>query len=75
MKTACHANGRWVAATHYGEEVGRQLVRLNLLTNKHFPVIIEEYPLVEAVALFRRLIEFYCSAALTANTNRMKKLT
>jgi hypothetical protein len=43
------ANGRWLITTRYGEE-GRQLIRINLLTNKEFNVNFEEYPLVEAVA-------------------------
>jgi hypothetical protein len=43
------ANGRWLIATRYGEE-GRQLIRINLATNKEFEISFEEYPLVEAVA-------------------------
>ncbi|MCY7345114.1 MAG: hypothetical protein LH614_02755, partial [Pyrinomonadaceae bacterium] len=48
------ANGRWLVATSYGEE-GRQLVRINLATNKQFAVKFEEYPLVETVAFIPQL--------------------
>jgi hypothetical protein len=44
------ANGRWLLATRYGEEEGRQLIRINLQTNKEFAINFEEYPLVESVA-------------------------
>jgi hypothetical protein len=43
------ANGRWLIATRYSDE-GRQLIRINLATNKEFEINFEEYPLVEAVA-------------------------
>ncbi len=43
------ANGRWLIATRYGEE-DRQLIRINLVTNKEFKINFEEYPLVETVA-------------------------
>jgi hypothetical protein len=43
------ANGRWLITTRYGEE-GRQLIRINLLTNKEFNVNFEAYPLGEPVA-------------------------
>jgi hypothetical protein len=42
-------NGRWAIVTGYGEE-GRQLIRINLVTNKQFIVNFEEHPLVETVA-------------------------
>jgi hypothetical protein len=48
------ANGRWLIATRYGEE-GRQLIRINLATNKEFKINFEEYPLVEAVAYLQSI--------------------
>ncbi len=44
------ANGRWLIATHYDEEAGRQLVKINLQTNKESVINFEEHPLVESVA-------------------------
>jgi len=43
-------NGRWVIAASYGDEEGRQLIRINLATNKQFAVNFDEYPIVETVA-------------------------
>lgn len=43
-------NGRWLVVTRYHEEIGRQLVRINLQTNKEFVINFEEQPLVETVA-------------------------
>lgn len=42
-KTVVTPNGRWAVATYYGEEEGRQLIRLNLLTNKQIPVVSEDF--------------------------------
>ena len=44
------ANGRWLIVTRYAEEVGSQLVRINLQTNKEFAINFEEHPLIESVA-------------------------
>jgi hypothetical protein len=44
------SNGRWVITTRYNEEAGRQLIRLNLQTNREYVVNFEEFPLVESVA-------------------------
>ncbi|HUR98678.1 MAG TPA: hypothetical protein VMZ26_11490, partial [Pyrinomonadaceae bacterium] len=43
-------NGRWVVATRYDTEQGAQLVRVSLLTNKHFVVQSEELPAYRAMA-------------------------
>ena len=44
------ANGRWAIVTKFNEDEGPELVRVNLLTNKEFPVISEDYPARRAVA-------------------------
>ena len=44
-------NGRWVIVTKYGGEDGENvLVRVNLLTNKQFPITLKKYPRLSAVA-------------------------
>jgi hypothetical protein len=49
------ANGRWLIATRYAEEEGRQLVRINLQTNKEFVIKFEEHPLIESIAFLPSL--------------------
>ena len=44
------ANGKWVIATKYADEEGAVLYRINLLTNKEFPVLSEDFPARRAVA-------------------------
>jgi hypothetical protein len=43
-------NGRWVVVTHYDEEKGTQLVRVNLVTNKEFVVQSDERPVFRAIS-------------------------
>ncbi|MEO6334590.1 MAG: hypothetical protein ABIO91_06355 [Pyrinomonadaceae bacterium] len=43
-------NGRWVVATKYDDDQGVQLVRVNLLTNKHFVIQFGESPANRAIA-------------------------
>lgn len=49
------SDGRWMVATKYAEEIGRQLIRINLLNNKESVINFEEHPLVEAVAFIPSL--------------------
>ena len=44
------ANGKWAIATKYSEDDGATLYRINLLTNKEFPVLSEDFPARRAVA-------------------------
>lgn len=44
------ANGKWVIATKYADEEGAVLYRINLLNNKEFPVLSEDFPARRAVA-------------------------
>ncbi len=44
------ANGKWVIATKYADEEGAVLYRINLLTNKEYPVLSEDFPARRAVA-------------------------
>lgn len=43
-------NGRWLIVTGYSEEAGRQLLRINLATNKQFAINFDEYPVIETAA-------------------------
>ncbi|MEJ7847793.1 MAG: hypothetical protein WKF92_06885 [Pyrinomonadaceae bacterium] len=44
------ANGRWAVATKYNDEAGPKLFRVNLLTNREFPVAAGENSIGKAVA-------------------------
>jgi hypothetical protein len=51
-------NGRWVVVTKYDEEGGVMPLRVNLLTNREFKIVMPEYPLVEAVAFVPAINKF-----------------
>lgn len=57
-KPTITANGRWVVVTTYGEETGRQLLRINLQTNRQFTVKFDEQPLVEPIVFVPQLNKF-----------------
>ncbi|MGB7208603.1 MAG: hypothetical protein WBD27_08080 [Pyrinomonadaceae bacterium] len=44
------AKGKWAIATKYSEDDGPVLYRINLLTNKEFPVVSDDYPAGRAIA-------------------------
>ncbi len=44
------ANGRWVVATKYTDDEGSALIRVNLVTNKEFPIKTDDLPVRQAVA-------------------------
>jgi hypothetical protein len=48
-KPVVSANGRWAVVTKYDEEGGVMPMRVNLLTNREFKIVMPEYALVEAV--------------------------
>jgi hypothetical protein len=57
------ANGKWVIATKYDEEDGAALYRINLLTNKEFPVVSEDYPAGRAIAFVPSVNKVLTTAA------------
>jgi len=57
-KPVINANGRWAVVTKYDEEGGVLPVRVNLLTNREFKIVMPDYPLVEAVAFVPAINKF-----------------
>ncbi|PYT00851.1 MAG: hypothetical protein DMF63_05985 [Acidobacteria bacterium] len=43
-------NGRWVVVTNYDDDRGGELVRVNLQTNKQFPIQSDDRPAYQAIA-------------------------
>jgi hypothetical protein len=48
-------NGRWAIVTKYDEEGSSAPLRFNLPTNKEFKIVMQEFPMVEAVAFIPSL--------------------
>jgi hypothetical protein len=58
------SNGRWaIAAKVAGEEQGTLLVRVNLQTNREYPVKLDDYPSLEAVVYVAAINKVVVSAS------------
>ena len=43
-------NGRWAVVTKYSDDTGMKLVRVNLMTNREFPVRTDDYSIARTIA-------------------------
>lgn len=58
-------NGKWVFASKYTDDDGPQLVRINVATNREFPVRSEKFPAIRAVAYVASINRILASSAMS----------